>query len=237
MKPILFNPEMVRAILSGRKTVTRRVIKPKYNNTHFELRTDKCGTGLIEIQNEDENAHIKNPDGTITQNLLAARRIEPKYHKGDVLYVRETWKQYEKRDGKECGYRNKKLYGFKADENNQNNPSEFYEGNWNPSIHMPKEASRIFLKVTSVRTERLQDITTEQAKNEGVDLNAGTPFPKAMARDCHGAEGNLSMYQAKFIVLWDSTIKKQDIDCFGWVSNPWVWVIEFERVENPEGHI
>lgn len=147
------------------------------------------------------------------------REIKPKYKIGDILYVRETWQCINPYSDKE--------YVYKAS-CNEDYASDI--GKWLPSIHMPKEAARIFLKVTDVWAERLQDITSEQAKNEGVNLNSGTPFPKVTARDCHGAQEGLSTYQSKFVILWDSTVKKQDLDKYCWKANPWVWVIEFERV-------
>ena len=80
---------------------------------------------------------------------------------------------------------------------------------WRPSIHMPKEAARIWLRVTDMRVERLQDIDDDSVVAEG--LNIGDPFDE----------------------LWDSTIKPTDRERYGWSANPWVWVIEFERCEKP----
>ena len=93
---------------------------------------------------------------------------------------------------------------------------------WHPSIHMPKAAARIWLKVTDVRVERLQNITSEQIGREGVEVE----YP-------HVLNGEEKRYA--FSTLWNSTIKKSDIDCYGWNANPWVWVIEFERCEKTEG--
>lgn len=130
---------------------------------------------------------------------------------GDILYVRETWKQYEKRVGRGNQCHLEKFYGYKTDESNPKNPSEFYDGNWKPSIHMPKVAARIFLKVIGVRVERLQDIAEQGIKAEGI---AEEWPPHAMD---------------KFQELWDSTTKE-----YKWRLNPWVWVIEFERIEKSE---
>ena len=93
---------------------------------------------------------------------------------------------------------------------------------WHPSIHMPKEAARIWLKVTDVRVERLQEITSEQICREGVEVE----YP-------HALNGEEKRYA--FSTLWNSTIKKADLDRYSWDANPWVWVIEFERCEKPKG--
>ncbi len=207
--PILFNTDMVRAILDGRKTVTRRVVRYKYNNTEMKMRTDKYGTRLIEIQKDIEGeTHGKNPDGSTWHKLLPYIEKNPPYRKSDTLYVRETWREHS------SGFDN--LFIYKAD---------YADGSvnvkWHPSIHMPWEAARIWLKVTDVKVERLQDITEEQAIKEGIicvkyDVNTGKEESAALDW---------------FPILWDSTVKKSDSDCYGWKSNPWVWVIEFERCE------
>ena len=95
---------------------------------------------------------------------------------------------------------------------------------WRPSIHMPKEAARIFLRVTDIRVERLQDITYEGCKAEGFD---GAFFTD-------DTEGLPAIAIRRFSRLWDSTIKKKNIGLFDWEANPWVWVIEFERISQKE---
>lgn len=173
MKPILFNTEMVRAILDGRKTQTRRVCKP--------------GT-VVAIEHGQ-------PIGG-----------QP-FYKGDILYVRETWGIYENQHG---------VYCYKAGNTAalanklEKDPSH----KWRPSIHMPKEAARIFLRVTDVRVERLHQITEDDAISEGCDRGPSMMRP----------------YTSSFITLWDSTINPSDIERYGWDANPFVWVIEFQRV-------
>lgn len=168
IKPILFNTEMVRAILDGRKSCTRRIIKPQ------------------------PTAHYG------TQCVI------PPYKPRDILYVRETFIQAAAH-----------TFWYKADDK-----SWISEGlRWKPSIHMPKEAARIWLKVTDVRAERLQEITEVQAQAEG--CTSGLLTGACTAR-------------GQFEDLWNTTIKKSDLDRYGWAANPWVWVIQFERCEKPE---
>ncbi len=215
-KPILFNTDMVRAILDGRKTVTRRVVKLKYDNTHHEIKTDKYGTRLIEIQDDVEGETFgSREDGTTWRKIRPY--IEPKayYNKGDILYVRETWGE-----GYEEG-----TYIYKADDKLANLP-EFKESSkliYHPSIHMPKEAARVFLKVTNVRVERLQCMSWNDICNEGIisDSNVRDIF-------------SFRMLQNKFKNLWNSTIKKSDLYRYGWDANPWVWVIELEVIQADE---
>lgn len=202
---------MVRAILDGRKTVTRRTVKYKYSNTEMKMRADKYGTRLIEIRKDIEGeTHGKNPDGSTWHKLLPYIEKNPPYRKSDILYVRETWREYSP------GFDN--LFIYKAD---------YADGSvnvkWHPSIHMPKEAARIWLKVTDVRVERLQDISGREILKEGINSHVHP--------DADYFDGN---QREMFAELWDSTIKKKDLSLYGWDANPWVWVIEFERCEKPE---
>ena len=185
--PILFNTDMVRAILDGRKTVTRRLINPQQT-------------------------------GSWQDNIELMSRAP--YQHGDILYVRETWcddRQFTHDDTSgQYFYRADSMYP-------RNGDSVFLNVKWHPSIHMPKEAARIWLKVKDVRVERLQEITAEDAIKEGAQ------------RYIH-LDGSLDEQgtRTSFIGIWNSTIKKSDIDRYGWDANPWVWVIEFEWCEKPE---
>lgn len=200
IKPILFNTEMVRAILDGRKDATRGIVKG--------FIPDDAVWGYTAFT----------PKGYISCRGTFADGYGEKFFKlpcepGDILYVRETW-------GYPIALNSDKQYVFRADEVAESgfkNDSHI----WHPSIHMPKEAARIWLKVTSVRVERLQDITSEQICREGVEVE----YP-------HALNGEEKRYA--FSTLWNSTVKKSDIDTYGWDANPWVWVIEFERCEKPE---
>lgn len=93
---------------------------------------------------------------------------------------------------------------------------------WHPSIHMPKEAARIWLKVTNVRVERLQEITQEEAEKEGA------------TESVDGVAKFRSSALLNFTTIWNNTIKKSDLDRYGWDASPWVWVIEFVKIEKPE---
>nr|DAG92865.1 MAG TPA: ASCH domain protein [Herelleviridae sp.]DAJ81858.1 MAG TPA: ASCH domain protein [Caudoviricetes sp.] len=200
IKPILFNTEMVQAIMDGRKSCTRRVVKPQW---------EECPHCKY-VHNEyiyDEMA----------ENVYCARcgyPLEPErrspYQPEDILYVRETWHRYTKRVGKGEGCHLEEHYGYKASIAN----SEDAEEPWKPSIHMPKKAARIWLNVTNVRVERLQDMTDDDAEAEGCFDYTSTALG--------------------FPDVWDSTIKKSNLDSYGWDANPWVWVIEFERCEKPK---
>ncbi len=224
-KPILFNTEMTQATLEDRKTATRRVIKPHPDEKHqFPLgfvtgSTDNKNIGSYGWGIDEYGGHIQ--------------YAKPPYKVGDILYVRETWRPA------------KKGYFYKADWEHDGIGDI---GKWKPSIHMPKEAARLFLKVTDVRVERLQDITEEQAEQEGirgyskdgklykyaVSLDWWDEYHRKYTSKISGGTAWQDMPKnpwVAFMYLWDSTIEKQDLDKYGWEANPWVWVIEFERVE------
>ena len=207
IKPILFNTDMVRAIMDGRKTCTRRVVKTRRKDAcgfYVTKRTDGSFTGIYEYD-EDER--------------MFENQLIPPYKPGDILYVRETWHRYTKRDGKGEGCHLEEHYGYKASIAN----SEDVEEPWKPSIHMPKEAARIWLKVTDVRVERLQDITDDGAKAEGANCKDG--------KNVGWQEKQRRTAIERFSEIWESTVSKEKIDSCSWAANPWVWVIEFERCE------
>ena len=218
-KPILFNTDMVRAILDGRKTVTRRVIKPQPKS---KLCYAFAGSHKKDIRRwvyQSKTAHefwgeeFKLPDDITEEELK--KKWNPPYHTDDILYVRETW----------CEGYEEGTYIYKADDKLAN-LTEFKESSkliYHPSIHMPKEAARVFLKVTNVRVERLQCMSWNDICNEGIisDSNVRDNF-------------SFRMLQNKFKNLWNSTIKKSDHDRYGWDANPWVWVIEFEVIQADE---
>ena len=201
IKPILFNAEMVRAILDGRKSCTRRAIKPQPDEKH----TYPLGF----ITDSTEKKEVGCFGFAVNEYGGSIQYVKPpyRYAPGDILYVRETWKKAPN------GY-------FYYEDWLRNDIADVTK--WKPSIHMPKETARIWLKVTDVRVERLQEITSEQISREGVEVE----YP-------HVLNGEEKRYA--FSTLRNSTIKKSDIDRYGWDANPYVWVISFERCEKSEG--
>lgn len=191
--PILFNTQMVKAILDGEKTSTRRIIKSI--NTDIETLKKAC-----------------------------------QYQPGDILYVRETWEHFEcwNCEGDERGNCPKEpqknvldkicgCYMYRATDEIRG------DAKWHPSIHMPKKAARIWLKVTNVSVEHLKDITAEDALREGagkyIYLNG---------------ELDKNAVITSFIGIWDNTVDKSDIHIYGWNANPLVYVIDFEVITKPE---
>ena len=174
-RPILFSGSMVRAILDGRKTMTRRVVKKQ----HIPFVANILGGFL---------------DGNWKHNPF------PYGRPGDRLWVRETFSY------------GANGYYFRSDVKQP----ETVKYAWKPSIHMPRVASRITLEVTSVRVERVQDITGKDALAEGIEK---PPY--------HYEESPEESYRRAFKMLWDSINSKRG---FGWDKNPWVWVVEFKKI-------
>lgn len=207
IKPILFNTEMVKAILDGRKMQTRRVAF-----VADALREFSCASY---------------PDGwwykgrvykSFESFVRDCQTPKCKYSPGDILWVREAY----------CEPYAPGKYSYRADYEQHDvipNPvgNVSLSANmfrWKPSIHMPKQAARIFLRVNGVWMERLKDICDK--------YEYGPDHPVAK-------EG--FTYTCDFIATWENTIKPADRDKYGWNANPWVWVIEFERCEKPEGWV
>lgn len=237
IKPILFNTEMVRAILDGRKTCTRRLVKPQPKS---KLCYTFAGSDSNTWGYPNRTAHeiwgeeFKLPNDITEEEL--SKRWNPPYHTDDILYVRETWQcwrahRYEatadirfRAGGDDVRLQ---FANGNTDSINRLDYDTFihkwfsHYGEWKPSLFMPKEAARIWLKVTDMRVERLQEITSEQIGKEGVEVE----YP-------HVLNGEEKRYA--FSTLWNSTIKKSDLDRYGWNASPWVWVIEFERCEKPK---
>lgn len=210
MSPILFNTQMVKAILEGRKTTTRRIVKGNVQDLNVIGSSSSDGVNFN---------HIAFGYGNIKDinSVDIKERVKAPYLPEDILYVRETWKITTIMDN---GYIS---FGYKTDVEDYKEVkvkmNRYYDlvkyrdkNGWQPSIFMPKEAARIYLKVTEVRAERLKDITDDGIKAEGITEE----FPPY-------AEG-------KFKELWNNTLKKEEREIYGWNADPWVWVIEFERI-------
>lgn len=192
-RPILFNAEMVRAILDGSKTQTRRPIKPQPELTE---------AGNL-IYRTDKRSFAGSSSGL--SNLAPFGQV------GDLLWVPETWAVYQN-DPDIGGLKDYSPVIYKA----TFDPALDFSGPWKPSIHMPRWASRITLEITDVRVERVQDITEEDARAEGMKPDDIFPPPR------YGEE---PPHKELFAELWSSIYGN-------WHQNPWVWVYEFERLED-----
>lgn len=254
MKPILFNTAMVQAILEGRKTVTRRAIKPQPEGELRPMGQGSCWPGYFADTGEE-------------------RVLRPPYQPGDVLYVRETWQAvYETEWDESCPFEGKnirklilnfdkiqkveagiskecssdamkprmKYFVFKASDIQYADIENKLV--WRPSIHMPREAARIFLRVKSVRAERLQHISSGDVLREGIKpedfqgkCKCAWENEGCMDRPCANRDGYIEMcHWMPFMRLWDKTVKGHDSTKYSWEANPWVWVIEFERISEKE---
>lgn len=196
MKPILFSTPMVQAILDGRKTQTRRLVKPQ---------PDARGLRTTNVLFEDYHG----------------MEIRPRFSVGDIMYVRETFGEY--RDNTASGGVSIKTV-YRADNNLKPN-----NGTWKPSLFMPKSEARIFLKVTDVRVERLQDISQEDAEAEGIKPVVSGEENKSIAFENYLNSGYIELPPvASFQSLWQSINGAES-----WEHNPWVFVYTFERIEKP----
>lgn len=225
-KPILFSSEMVRAILDGRKTQTRRIIKPQ---PCVDLERGYSPCGII-----DGKFVFRTTLGY--SNHFEAIYLKPKYQVGDRLWVRENIKTicYPYRDGKNRYGYGEQLIEYVADGQTEKCPDaqdEWWRHNWHvrssttiPSIHMPRWASRITLEVTNIRVERLQDISELDALAEGVDGE------RLVHGKLNGVEGDFVEGSCRegYKALWNSINTKRG---YGWEADPWVWVVEFKRIE------
>ncbi len=225
-KPILFNTEMVQDILEGRKTVTRRVIKNFNQCEHKTIYLD--GKSNKETKWINDNGYWYCGICGNGINFNGKHYIKQPYEVGDILYVRETWitiDNFENYADVEMDEDIKYLY--KCDDNGKEHVFvDIGVKRWKPSIHMPRDAARIFLEVMGVRVERLQDITEEQIKNEGVSYDK-----EVYEMHCNIKNARETYLKGCFRDLWDSTIKKEHLDMYSFYANPWVWVIEFKVKE------
>ncbi|WP_154914040.1 ASCH domain-containing protein [Klebsiella grimontii] len=251
---MIFNGEMVRALLDGRKTQTRRIVKGTDGAVKFCKEWNINGEEVFVVLGEKDHTGMNPVLGAISCPLGAV---------GDRIYVRETWAILGNEDGCCIDWEEKLC---KADERSaariyrascEQKPGNYglwsipddadwkphtkdhqYEGAWRPSIHMPRWASRILLEITDVRVERLNAISEEDAQREGVHAEvwdqtvvarnyaASDEFFQFWSEDMpHFVEMN-QLHQSSFRSLWESIYGEES-----WQANPWVWVIEFKRVE------
>lgn len=225
-RPILFSGEMVRAILDGRKTQTRRVVKTQPPGPEYQMTTLMASTAKDERKRTGMHSWAVVEGNSIIRDYGDYFRC-PYGYPGDRLWVRETFCD---NGGSE--------YEYKATSHSQ-------AGVWSPSIHMPRQASRITLEVVRVRTQRLQEITEEDAQAEGVESGQCATLPGensrtaicihchkrgnehvGVSRVCFGRSScfNPRTYKGGFARLWDQINGKKA----PWESNPYVWVIEFK---------
>lgn len=208
-RPILFSGAMVRAILSGQKTQTRRVIKPQPPDV-ASIKPDWMDCG-VEPRNQRFGIVGEFDEWPC-----------PYGGSGERLWVRETWAPIGSM--RPAGYfSNPDLIGkdfwYRASD-----CIPTWGGKWRPSIHMPRIASRLTLEVTGVRVERVQDITEDDAKAEGVEPGCLTCGENCLYTG--GCGYCRPSYRDSFIFLWDSINANRG---FGWDENPYVWVVEFKR--------
>lgn len=229
-KPILFNTDMVRAIQNGTKTVTRRLIKDIPTAAMCTLCTSWCRdfatfTWYIKAQNADIYFEQE-------EDFCFPYKI------GDILYVRETFCTFDS-DHIIDGVK----YAYKANSTSESERTRKDFGyKWKPSTHMPKEAARIFLRVTNVRVGRLQKSFFKSGSTIFALLGEGVNIGE-QCRECIGVYGSpcciddesecgtLDEVRSDFSDLWNSTVKKSELAKYGWAANPWVFIIEFERIE------
>lgn len=218
--PILFNNDMVQAILDGRKTNTRRTVKLPY----FVIGDETDPGTIMAMRTAPKGSRLFRQIGHMPYG-------DAPYKPGDILYVRETWNFI---PCIECCVKNCNNIPVSHEDSEMAGEGCFiYRAGytqkericWKPSIHMPKAAARIWLRVTDVRVERLHDMTLDGFLSEGIYVR-----PEAF----NDPENAYLQAKEIFVQVWNSTIKAKDLDIYGYDANPWVWVIEFERCEKPE---
>ena len=221
MKPILFKGEMVRAIQDGRKTQTRRVIKPQ--PVHAQV-YDYKGERLYDGEHRLWWWKRLWYDLDTEMQERLALLYSPYGQPGDRLWVRETFAENKAECGEPIVYRADNSKGLRY-QHTANIGVTFDVDRWKPSIHMPRWASRITLEITAVRVERLQDIRLDGLIAEGFDLD------RLKWRDWPQEDGSVirgTSSRHDFEELWNSINEKRG---YSWESNPWVWVYEFKVIE------
>lgn len=215
-RSILCRGSMVRAIIEGQKTQTRRVIKPQPKRDIIRAKDHPCVAFELGME----------------WVVDAARIIKCPYGQpGDRLWVRETWAAdtlWDKTSPKNIPVGQRIWYGGTE----YTTRPHSIRGHWRPSIHMPRWASRLTLEIVSVRVERVHDISDADAREEGAPVISFGNLKQAPMSLLGGKGFPIlsSSHKYGFYELWDSINAKRG---YGWDANPWVWVIEFKRVEQP----
>ncbi len=224
-RPILFSAPMVRAILDGQKTQTRRVVNLRNGMIDFvgsglsrdpaDPSSDWNNPSCWGYEHFDQGWCLLKPDGPSSHQIPC-----PYGQPGDRLWVRETWADLR---GTGIGtasaaYRAESLNADGRENADARRCREDYGVKWRPSIHMPRWASRITLEITDIRVERVREISRDDVIAEGICERDGLPI-----EDCHAG------WHEPFAQLWDSINAKRG---FPWADNPWVWVVAFKRIDN-----
>lgn len=223
-RPIIFNTQMVRSVMDGAKTQTRRILKFKTfgfgkDGAPASIYMDGSGKGWVAWMTQNVSAEYT---AKIYPGEVGFKC--PMGEIGSIIYVRETWAEL-------INGHNERYFAYKAD--GIPNKSDVGDWNWRPSIHMPKAAARIFLRITDIKVERLQDISEEDAVAEGVQQDV--PVEKNFQikkRYRHYSDPTIHHCEdakSSFRSLWRSIYGTES-----WESNPWVWSISFTRVDKPE---
>lgn len=229
-RPILFSGPMVRALIDGSKTQTRRIVRPRPWTTGNYFASGEYLTDLgYEGSRGQFWAGFRHP--TMEPDSSALFEKSPYGPLGDRLYVRETWAQPTALDPGPTVYRADYPACVLPDFENIPPVNEI---TWKPSIHMPRALSRLTLEVTGVRVERLTEISEDDAIAEGIEkidtTECGNAVWKAYdAPDC--GKGYLAPSYS-YMTLWNSINAARDAPRgLGWDTNPWVWVVEFKRID------
>lgn len=210
-KGLIFNSEMVRALLDGRKTQTRRIMKeqPVLNGNFYEVFGSAWSKGMTSIPAvPGHSLSTRCPFGAVGDRIWVRETFCPV---DDTQYGGEKWVDYRATPRYEASY--------PAGWDSAPNDAEALK--WRPSIHMPRWASRILLEITNVRVERLNSISQEDAQAEGMELTGWRP-----TYSDPDSGGEVMTPYDNFAQLWESIYGEES-----WKANPWVWVIEFKRVE------
>ncbi len=225
--PIIFSGPMVLAILDGRKTQTRRVVKPQPPRGCFFVMNGAGDKALCMQAGGSLKPWFVPPRATSADTFLSCPYGVP----GDHLWVRETWGASPVISWGEDSYLSVR---YRAGGNEKKSPKSWklspHSGQWRPSIHMPRWASRLTLEVVSVRVERVQEISEEDARAEGAETYRGiSPEQSLPGPGFNDARLGDEPHRLPFAVLWDSINGKRP-GC-SWDANPWVWVLEFKPTE------